>query len=146
MEIFTGDNAYKQLHQNLVKKVARVPNKQSENFIEGGVFPILQPKFKIKKGSKIFTIGSCFARHIEDVLIKRGYDVPVSKFTLPEGEIRFPGPHILNEYNAGSLWQRVASLVGEFEYTPEKGIETTDKGDVDLFLHVLNQPVVPLGF
>jgi len=47
---------------------------------EGSTWPIFQPDinpgFTINKGTKIFTIGSCFARNIERSLRSAGFDVP----------------------------------------------------------------------
>src|SRR6476619_6137585 len=40
-----------------------------------------EPSFKIKKGASIFTVGSCFARHVEAALGEFGFSLPA--FTLP---------------------------------------------------------------
>ncbi|MFT4099098.1 MAG: hypothetical protein QM651_18405, partial [Rhodoblastus sp.] len=36
--------------------------------------PHFQARFTLTPGQKIFTIGSCFARHIEEELAARGFD------------------------------------------------------------------------
>lgn len=141
MLIFDGSRAHTQLRTNMINKTARVPNKQDLGYRDGGIFPRLNPKFTIGPGEKIFTIGSCFARNIENLLLKNGFIVPVANFSANEGEIRFPAPHLLNEYNAGTIFQRISSLDGGFDYGSQAGIEQTQKGFIDLFLHVLSQPV-----
>jgi len=141
MLVHPGHDAYAQIVKNISRKSARYPRKgDSALCIDGGIFPVLSPKFRIAPGRKVFTIGSCFARHIEPLLIDYGLNIPVARFALPAGEFRHPAPHILNEYNAGTIIQRLESAVGAFSYDG-KGIEVNGKGAVDLFLHVETQPV-----
>jgi tetratricopeptide (TPR) repeat protein len=42
--------------------------------------PALAPTFKIGREDLVFTIGSCFARNIEEHLISAGFDVAVQRF------------------------------------------------------------------
>jgi len=136
MNNIPAQEAYANLKDNIRKKIVSFPNKNnSEFFISDLIFPKLSPKFSIKEGSSAFTIGSCFARNIEIELIKCGLDVPVAQFTAPDDEIRFPIPHLLNEYNAGTILQRIESAVGEFSYSDDMGIEETKDGILDMFLH-----------
>ena len=57
-------------------KFARFPDRNS-----GRLEPIAQPSFdtglKLNQGDTIVTMGSCFARNIEEFLASAGYDVPV---------------------------------------------------------------------
>jgi hypothetical protein len=48
--------------------------------------PALAPRFRLKPGSRIFTIGSCFARNIEEHLAPLGFDIPMLSFGVPEAE------------------------------------------------------------
>jgi hypothetical protein len=41
------------------------------------------PKFKISKSEKVFTIGSCFARNVENILQRDGFDVITAKCSIP---------------------------------------------------------------
>jgi hypothetical protein len=43
----------------------------------------IDPKFKVSKSGKFFTIGSCFARNIEVVLAKQGVECLTSKCVVP---------------------------------------------------------------
>jgi hypothetical protein len=73
--------------------------------------PALAPRFRLKRGSKIFTIGSCFARNIEEHLAPLGFDLPMLAFGVPEEEwptrpfARRAG--ILNKYTPPSMFQEV---------------------------------------
>lgn len=50
------------------KHVRKYPNQDDARIKDGLVFPGLQPSFTLRRGSKVFTIGSCFARNIEEAL------------------------------------------------------------------------------
>ena len=59
------------------------------------------PHFRINKSSKIFTIGSCFARNIERYLIGSGFHVVSNEFSQHiNGDIS-----IQNKYNSASIRQ-----------------------------------------
>ncbi len=46
-------------------------------------WPRINPSFQISSGATIFTIGSCFARNIEDHLKLLGYSVPTLDYRAP---------------------------------------------------------------
>lgn len=141
MIVLPGSEAYAQLYRNVRAKTFTIPHKsEAGQYVDGGLFPRLPTSSKLGRTSKVFTIGSCFAREVESVLLDCEFAVPVAGFTIPEGELPFPGPHLLNEYNAGTIIQRLESVTGDFDYG-DKGIEFTDKGAIDLFLHVGSAPV-----
>ncbi len=132
MKIISGLDAYGNLFQGVKKRTFRYPSKGETGYHEGVLLPKLSPRFEIGPKEKIFTIGSCFAREIETRLTARGFDVPIATF---------PNPHMLNEYNAGTILQRIESVYGMFDYPEGMGIEETDKGCFDLFLHIAQAPV-----
>jgi hypothetical protein len=137
-----GPEAYHNLARGARQKTFRLPTKsETEQFRDGGIFPRLNPRFFLHPGESVFTIGSCFARNVEMVLADFGLDVPVTQFKLPSGEIMYPAPYLLNEYNAGTILQRLESVAGEFSYGDDMGIEETPKGSVDLFLNLQVLPV-----
>jgi hypothetical protein len=103
MQIYTGPEAYFNLRHNIGKAQARIPRKREMPFSRNNgasVFPTVNPGFQMRRGDKIFTIGSCFARNIEEILLTKGFSVPVKGFTIVGQEIALPPNHILNEYNA----------------------------------------------
>lgn len=75
------------------------PRTAMGNRIEPMCKPGLRPSFQLSRQDKIFTIGSCFARHIEDALDRRGFEVVTramgdqSRFTLNNYSV----PSMLNE-------------------------------------------------
>src|SRR5688572_9518638 len=81
------------------------PNQQDSRVRAGSIFPKLAPKFQITRGSKIFTIGSCFARNIEEKL--KGFILPTRSFSVPKSEWPYRSNGILNEFNPGTMVQRV---------------------------------------
>jgi hypothetical protein len=50
---------------------------------------VFNPSFKIQKDDKVFCIGSCFARNIEEHLVDLGYDVVSYDAVLPEEHGRY---------------------------------------------------------
>ena len=75
-------------------------------------FPHMAPGFKIEPGDTIFTIGSCFARNIEDHLHRMGFRVPMKDFTVPRAEFDGVNPtSIMNKYTPPAIYQEI-----EFNY------------------------------
>lgn len=116
---------------------SRYPGSDAARFNDGMLFPNLTPTFRIGDG-RIFTVGSCFARNIEAMLI--GRDVPTARFSLPEGEIAANvGNRILNEYNPGTMAQRIGNAATGGSFGSGALLETKGKyadlllsGGVDL--------------
>jgi hypothetical protein len=50
------------------------------------VIPDIQPKFSISPADSVMTLGSCFARNVEQYLADLGCDVPASQFSVPADE------------------------------------------------------------
>ena len=141
MKIIKGITAYENLLIGIKTKKFRYPTKNEVKFSNGYLLPEPNLYLDLFTHGKIFTIGSCFAREIELRLIQKKMNVPAAKFTLPAGEFPHPSPHILNEYNAGTIFQRVNSALGIFNYSKDAGIEEIDGGFIDLFLHIHQKPV-----
>lgn len=78
LSIIAGSRAH-QLRRN---PVSWWPMRGSEaaSRVEPIAAPEIAPTFRIPKGAKVFTIGSCFARVIEHYLRKTGYDVPMAAY------------------------------------------------------------------
>jgi tetratricopeptide (TPR) repeat protein len=80
------------------------------NRLEPECWPFIAPGFKFNKESRVFTIGSCFARNIEQNLSDLGLDVPVHRFFsqangggAPDGQ----GGDLLNRYTPPSIFQEL---------------------------------------
>jgi hypothetical protein len=71
-------------------------------------WPAITPSFKVKSGAKVFTMGSCFARNIEEQLALLGFDLPTLAFSVPDNE--WPGLRkngILNKYTPAAVYQEI---------------------------------------
>lgn len=107
--------------------------------------PTIKSSFKLKQNEPIFTIGSCFARHVEIALKNYGHPVPCLEFTVPEDEL-WSGTQmrsgILNKYTPHSMLNELMSAFNEPGAPNDKDylIDAGDDAFFDLQLHI-NKPV-----
>ncbi|HYS87445.1 MAG TPA: GSCFA domain-containing protein [Bradyrhizobium sp.] len=85
------------------KTISKWPERGESNRIEPECWPVVTPKFKIKPGTSIFTIGSCFARNIEEYLVKLDFRIPTLDFSVPKTEWPYRPNGILNKYTPPSV-------------------------------------------
>jgi tetratricopeptide (TPR) repeat protein len=82
--------------------------KKAKDRIVDEVWPITKPSFQLRQGAKIFTIGSCFARNIEQHLDRLGFRVPTLGFRVPAEEWRRrDDAGILNKYTPATIFQEI---------------------------------------
>lgn len=75
-----------------------------DNRIEPIAKPAFKPSFQLERGETVFTIGSCFARNIEEHLATLGFNVPMVGYRVPDEErdgVR--ANNVLNKYNVFSI-------------------------------------------
>lgn len=72
--------------------------------LEPEAWPLVTPKFRIAPGQKVFSIGSCFARNIEQHLKLLGFEVPTAGYQAPGVDAlgRF-GNSVLNKYTPPAI-------------------------------------------
>ena len=66
----------------------------------------IEPRFVISPNDRIFTMGSCFAREVEQRLAEMGFDVPMMRVALTDEERKLAGRNsnsILNKYTIHSI-------------------------------------------
>lgn len=91
MHVIPGDSAYASLRQNKAFRWTyhqpKEPLGQSRTRADV-LLPLVIPKFKLHLRDRVFTIGSCFARHVESFLEKYGYRFPTRdpSLYLPQDE------------------------------------------------------------
>lgn len=86
------------------------------------------PSFQMERGAKVFTIGSCFARHIEDRLAAHGFDVVPKRY--------FGNDHRINKYNCYSMAEDIKYVLNIRRLTTEQRfVKVADDGWMDLHLH-----------
>jgi tetratricopeptide (TPR) repeat protein len=81
--------------------------KKARDRMIGEVWPELIPTFHIHPGARVFTIGSCFARNIEEHLKRLGFRVPMLDFSVPREEWPARQNGILNKYTPAAIFQEI---------------------------------------
>lgn len=104
MKTIQGPEAFASTLRN---KMRKFPNREDARFDEGLIFPAVTPGFSIPHDGAVFTIGSCFARNVEEVLQARGITVPTAHFAAPHDEAPGRPNRVLNQYNPGTMLQCV---------------------------------------
>lgn len=107
METLTFCDALANARRN--RRSRTYPSKTDRRHRNLSIFPTVYPKFQIavNRCRSIFAIGSCFARHIEDEFEDLGIHVPTKQFTVPKSEWPNSPSCLLNEYNPGSISQKI---------------------------------------
>jgi Flp pilus assembly protein TadD len=94
-----------------------------DNRIEPICLPELNPRFRFERRTSIFTIGSCFARNIEEYLQRLGMDLPTMAFSAPPSE--FPAASrttgLLNKYTPPAILSEL-----RFALDPAYGLALDD--------------------
>jgi len=118
---------------------------RSTGRIEPLCLPAIVPSFSIPRSASVFTIGSCFARHIEFALAEHGLTVPTLAFRVPREEL-WAGTGmitgILNKYTPFSMLNEIEFVLGDSDGS-EFLIETGEDRYWDGQLHTTES--VPLA-
>ena len=69
-----------------------------------------EPKFEISQSDRVFCIGSCFARNVEEHMIYRDFDVLSKKIVSPKSEFGNRPTGIVNKYTTHSILNEIAWL------------------------------------
>jgi GSCFA family protein len=78
------------------------------NRLEPEAWPAIRPKWSLHGVRSVYTIGSCFARNIEQHFECTGYDVPTLRFAVPPEEWRGDRSNgILNKYTPPCIYQEL---------------------------------------
>lgn len=115
---------------------ARWPSRSDpDNRVEPIAKPAFDIPFQLIPGEKVFTIGSCFARNIEQELEERGFEVPARQL-LKRADLKLSTDGLLNNYGVTSILQE---LVWAFDssrpFDTSKGFVEVSRGRyVDLHL------------
>lgn len=123
--------ALKNAAQN--KSGRKFPDREDDRYQDGVLFPEFKPGFSIEPGAALFTIGSCFARNIEEALQPLGFQLPTTAFVSPKSEWSGRSNGLLNEYNPGTIAQRIGYAL-EGQQTPEATIVPSGSLYADLML------------
>ncbi|MCA1336737.1 GSCFA domain-containing protein [Pseudooceanicola marinus] len=83
----------------------RYPDRSDARSAGGMLRPQITPSFHLAPNGGVFTIGSCFARNVEDALIAAGLEVPTTAFSAPLEEAPGRPNRLLNQYNPATMLQ-----------------------------------------
>lgn len=127
--------------------MSKWPERGDSNRIEPECWPIFIPKFNITSGTSIFTIGSCFARNIEEHLAKLHFRIPTLDFSVPKTEWPYRPNGILNKYTPPSVFYEIewaANIMRKGSVTDDDLVRPLVQLDQDSWLDVQlasNNPV-----
>ncbi|MBC7985152.1 MAG: GSCFA domain-containing protein [Sphingomonadaceae bacterium] len=109
--------------------------RNEENRVEPFTRPAFDVPFTFEPGEKIFTIGSCFARNVENELRRRGFAVPMVD-VLAQPVFEGIDPWFLNNYGTPSIRNEIAWAFGEETLDEAAALVETSPGKFyDLTLH-----------
>jgi hypothetical protein len=87
-------------------------DRSSVNRVEPICKPAFDVPFRLEPGNSIFTIGSCFARNVEQALAERGFRIPMQVvFRCPEFAKADRG--VVNNYATPCIYNEIAWAFGE---------------------------------
>lgn len=114
--------------ETLRNKNRKYPDRDDARCRDGLLFPEFAPSFFLTPGQSIFTIGSCFARNVEQVLLKNGFNIPTAHFSAPHDEAPGQPNRVLNQYNPGTMLQCLESgpddgFSGIYEVGPDRFLD-----------------------
>lgn len=99
------EEAFRLAHRN--REGSRWPAKAPNNRLQPYYRPVLKPRFSLPPGAKIFTIGSCFARNVEEHLGRLGFLVPMLSLSVPNHEYDGRPAGILNKFTPPGALQEI---------------------------------------
>lgn len=120
------------------------PNRTHPERLVPVCLPDFSPTFSLNAGEGVLTIGSCFARNIEQSLKAHGFIVPALGFRVPKEEI-YSGtdsiPAILNKYTPYSMLNEI-----EFAFGADDGSKFLVEISDDMYLDQQLHTDVPVTF
>lgn len=118
-------NYYEALDRSRKNPFAEWPERDTSVRLEPVANPSFDTGLKLHPKAKVLTMGSCFARNIEEYFEAEGFEVPLMGYTAPAEEFmhgaRIQG--ILNKYTLASITSEIEWLA---RVKAEGGIVTWD--------------------
>lgn len=111
IEVLPGDRAWAAYRRN---RLARWPTREDPARLHPLAAPQAHRVFALSGQERIFCIGSCFAREIENALVTLGFDVLSILKGLPRSPNRSrPDRAMFNKYNVASILTELRWALGE---------------------------------
>ena len=111
--------------------------RDAANRLEPECWPELSPSFAIQPDDKVFTIGSCFARNVENSLIANGVKVPAREEADALNDAN--GALLLNKYTPPSILQEI-----EWALALNGRTELVEEDVSDLFYYLSDGRVIDM--
>lgn len=86
---------------------------------KGVAIPVTSPSFYLQSNSKVFAIGSCFARNVEEALSIQGIDVVSMRLDVPYEVKSSRKNGIINKYNPGSIYHELSWALDDIEFNDD---------------------------
>lgn len=139
IEVIPGVSAIEILKAN---PVSSWPSRSEENNrIDPLASPAFTPTFTVDRGESIFTIGSCFARNVENALLDRGFRLPSREILRSDQDFSAIGPNVLNNYGVPSIFNEIAWAFDLLPFDPKQNFFATGNGKyVDIHLNQALRP------
>lgn len=138
MPLFTVDSAIA-LRNIKDNSVGRWPRRGEPGRLSPIAKPQFQPTFHFAPGETIFTIGSCFARHVERELSFRGFALPTRHLFESDDDFGAVGLDVLNNYGTPSIYNELAWAFDD-NFDPMQCFEPVRDSWVDMHLHASIRP------
>jgi len=102
-------------------------NRSGLNRVEPIAAPGFETPFTLHPGDKIFTVGSCFARHVETALLKRGFQIPLREL-FKRKEFMGLDPGVVNNFGSPSIYNELSWALGEQQFNAADHIVEVQPG------------------
>lgn len=96
-------------------------SRNGDNRVEPIAMPGFELDVSVKPGDRIFTMGSCFARNVEEELMRAGFKVPMRNL-LKRPEFHDVPASIVSLFSTPSLYNELAWATGEEKFDEELAI------------------------
>jgi len=120
-----NNNKFSTWHKEINGK--KDENCASKRVLEDYLQVSINPSFKFNAEDPIFTMGSCFARRLENILHKKGSNVPMYRDMLKNRDIFENNSTSFNKYNTYSMLYELLWALGEEKYEQEYSIIQAEK-------------------
>ncbi|TDM07975.1 MAG: GSCFA family protein [Ideonella sp. MAG2] len=110
-QVISGEEAWRQQQAN---PQAKWPTRAAPERLSPLAEPATGPLFELTGQEKVFCIGSCFAREIEEALQRRGLDVLSLRREFPRSANRaVTDRNMFNKYNVGTILNELRWALSE---------------------------------
>jgi hypothetical protein len=127
MKKFDAKQALKEGKSNVFSRWGQGEHAAKLRLSNGIAIPNTSNSVKFSKETKIFTIGSCFARNVEESLSQEGLNVLSKDIDVPYDVSAGRNTGLMNKYNPGSIYHELEWALGDIPFKNEYLLEIDGK-------------------